>query len=411
MSLLTIASADLRSFRGMIRLPDGPGGREYAIELANVPFPGSDESVAEVSVRCDPELAELLRGSEAVVRRRIAHCRSAEELVAEIRDVAARSLRDKAMPALLSSEFYARVVEEMDGVGWGRLSALDGSMTRLTLQCLDAAGRAHALGIELPPDYPRSAPKCSVRLPGPFVVRWASSFEAAAAAAAGARAGVDAGGGAAASAASDGRSLAAVAAQFERVLGRYQAVWDELDELDRECWVLEPERPDRSQLERRIAVERFCSVLVELDPERPRAPADVRFLGSAAAVDPLRAALQKNWTRWDEARSVRRNLERVLGLEARGLELPSPATTAREEFTAECGICYAYRLPTVGSDGKEGGGSAIPDIACENEKCGRPFHRTCLYEWLRALPSARQSFDTVFGECPYCSQPIQASRT
>lgn len=110
----------------------------------------------------------------------------------------------------------------------------------------------------------------------------------------------------------------------------------------------------------------------------------------------------------------------------------------------ECGICYSYRLD-----------SAIPDQVCNDPRCGQPFHQACLYEvntliyhsytllthhysshtifnehkrlgrgcfsltlstefillssqWLRGLPTSRQSFNIVFGECPYCSKVLMS---
>ena len=93
--------------------------------------------------------------------------------------------------------------------------------------------------------------------------------------------------------------------------------------------------------------------------------------------------------------------------------------TFSQEFSVECGICYAYRL---------GVGAVLPEIVCENSHCGQPFHHPCLLEvrillfspcwcanipwevlllllqWLRGLPTSRMSFNTIFGECPYCNQ-------
>uniref|UniRef100_A0A8C5ASD1 FA complementation group L n=1 Tax=Gadus morhua TaxID=8049 RepID=A0A8C5ASD1_GADMO len=132
--------------------------------------------------------------------------------------------------------------------------------------------------------------------------------------------------------------------QFMLVLESLAEFWEVLDEIDRRTWVLEPERPSRADTMRRIAI------------------------GS----------------------SVLHNLQDVLEI-----EFPSPATHEKSSFSAECGICYAYRLET-----------AIPDQVCNDPRCGQPFHQACLYEWLRALPSSRQSFSVVFGECPYCSKPI-----
>ena len=136
--------------------------------------------------------------------------------------------------------------------------------------------------------------------------------------------------------------------------------------------------------------------------------------------------------RWNGSLLPRLNLESILET-----QFPSPSTTRREEFATECGICYAYRLNS--SDGKgetqsQGGSGAeptsdgqgaakrrrqeslgdtsnVPDTACSNPKCSRPFHRTCLFEWLRSDPTSRISFDTVFGTCPYCSSPISTRAT
>ena len=55
----------------------------------------------------------------------------------------------------------------------------------------------------------------------------------------------------------------------------------------------------------------------------------------------------------------------------------------------ECGICYTLRL---------GDDQALPDKVCDEPRCGKPFHRACLSEWLRSNPTTRQSFDTLFGK-------------
>lgn len=48
----------------------------------------------------------------------------------------------------------------------------------------------------------------------------------------------------------------------------------------------------------------------------------------------------------------------------------------------------------------------VPGINCSNPSCGKPFHRQCLAEWLLADTTTRSSFNTLFGTCPYCSDPI-----
>ncbi|CAB1449876.1 unnamed protein product [Pleuronectes platessa] len=141
---------------------------------------------------------------------------------------------------------------------------------------------------------------------------------------------------------------------------------------------------------RRIAIGNNVSIKVEVDPRHSKMLPECCLLGAEHVVTPLRNKLNSNMHLWNPDSSVLRNLRDVLEI-----EFPSPATHEKSDFSTECGICYSYRLQ-----------AAIPDQVCNDPRCGQPFHQACLYEWLRALPSSRQSFSTVFGECPYCSKPI-----
>lgn len=205
---------------------------------------------------------------------------------------------------------------------------------------------------------------------------------------------------------SAGSRLKDAVAQYSSAIASYSDVWAELDEIDRDTWVIEPEAPTRANLHRRLAVGPRSSVQVTLDPSPgcARAVPEIRFFGSEAAVAPLRASLNRELHAWSLSRSVVANLGTVLGV-----SLPS-ADDGRESKakaqdgesgdsgqTAPCAICYSYSL-----DGE------IPAVICDNVHCARPYHSACLLEWLRALPESRTSFDTVFGACPYCSEAISA---
>eukprot|EP01027_Heterolobosea_sp_BB2_P011504 GEZU01016744.1.p1 GENE.GEZU01016744.1~~GEZU01016744.1.p1 ORF type:complete len:153 (+),score=10.88 GEZU01016744.1:140-598(+) len=140
---------------------------------------------------------------------------------------------------------------------------------------------------------------------------------------------------------------------------------------------------------RRIGIGNHSSLQIELDPLCPRGVPECRFLGADSVVVPLRDKLNQNiLAQWDYTDTPRNNLQRVLGI-----EFPRPKEALKEDFSVECGICYSYRL-----------NNQIPDKVCDN--CCMPFHRVCLFEWLRSVPSTRQSFDTLFGNCPYCSASI-----
>ena len=254
---------------------------------------------------------------------------------------------------------------------------------------------------------------------------------------------------------------------FETALQKYQLLFDELDDLDMHFWILEPSLPARrSNVERRIALwEGGASLVIALDPDNPRGiPVMVRFLGvttatmkAAAAsgsgqgivgavgpatdgivdwrvsfaefvseeddcgrvVDAKKNSQGKRYTaidqnrfddhkltatpskRWSKERSIRENLELWFGS-----PLPSPlssSATEKSDFLVECGICYTHRLPTEDSNTEEG---PLPEVKCGNLSCSRHYHESCLFEWLHSLPTARVSFDRIFGSCPYCSQGI-----
>ena len=227
-------------------------------------------------------------------------------------------------------------------------------------------------------------------------------------------------------------------AAFCEAIARHQGSWDELDVLDASCLVLEPEKPSYATLFRRISLSRHCSMGLTIDWRRPRAiPHLYSMMGSSEIVVPLREKMERAVDIWDDSESVVANLERVLEL-----DLPSSrskrrkvghGTRSREHYGTKrrnenrkkdegltttstqmtlsstpasgggddyddmnCAICYQYRSP----DGH------TPDTSCGHARCGRPFHTSCLSEWLRSDPATKQSYNTLFGSCPYCEEKI-----
>ncbi|MEE6474704.1 hypothetical protein FKM82_010462 [Ascaphus truei] len=209
--------------------------------------------------------------------------------------------------------------------------------------------------------YPNEAPDCCVDFPVPFAVTWTPQS-----------------------------SLQNIHNQLSATLESLKHFWDALDEIDEKTWVLEPEKPTRSATIRRIAIGNNVSVTIDVDPRHPTMLPECYFLGADHVVNPLRDKLNYNIHLWDPENGLLQNLKDVLEI-----EFPSRSNLEKSDFSMDCGICYAYRLD-----------SAIPDQVCDDPRCGQPFHQACLYEWLRGLPSSRQSFNIIYGECPYCSKPI-----
>ena len=107
-----------------------------------------------------------------------------------------------------------------------------------------------------------------------------------------------------------------------------------------------------------------------------------------------------NTKRWSEERSIRENLELWFGS-----PLPSPLapSTDKSDFLVECGICYTHRLPTEDGSAEDG---PLPEAKCSNPSCNRHYHESCLFEWLHSLPTAKISFDRLYGSCPYCTETL-----
>ena len=106
---------------------------------------------------------------------------------------------------------------------------------------------------------------------------------------------------------------------------------------------------------------------------------------------------------WSENKSIRSNVEACFGF-----PLPSPETTEKADFIAEFGMCHTRRLPLEEDDddkqsntsqGQQGGKEAlflVPNVLCENSKCGIRYHETCLFEWLySSLPDSKINFDRI----------------
>jgi len=236
---------------------------------------------------------------------------------------------------------------------------------------------------------------------------------------------------------SNTETLPRIQHHFEQALVKYQPLFNELDDLDAHLWILEPSLPARRcSVERRIALwEGGASMVIVLDPENARGvPVMTRFLGVTKATmlaaanasgennsrevvdwrtsfatfvaedneqeDLKKKSHENNAKRWSEERSIRENLELWFGS-----PLPSPLvpSTDKSDFLVECGICYTHRLPTEDGSADDG---PLPEAKCSNPSCNRHYHESCLFEWLHSLPTAKISFDRLYGSCPYCTETL-----
>jgi len=258
----------------------------------------------------------------------------------------------------------SQILTELETVGWDNVSTMSPDLTNVSLTCVDEDTQiTHTLRVLFPPSYPNCPLSASHQLPECWEPPLTSS-------------------------------LLQLYTCWGKAVSVYSMCWSALRELDRLCWVLDPDMPGPQHLYRRLVVAPSVSLHLVVDPSSPLALPSIRFLGADQRISPLRESLASNMDLWEEEDPLMTNLERVLGV-----EFPSRTDSAKEDWSVECGICYSYRL-----------GDQLPTKNCDDSRCCQPFHLTCLYEWLVNLPGVRTTLNMVHGECPYCSKPIQCPR-
>lgn len=330
-------------------------------------------------------LALLLEGLEGVLQKKVDQAEEIEELASEIRELAEKVRRGESHQkkqrrggeggAVRDAKYYSALVEELSDPSLDVVGVSD-KLDQVQLRVRDVRGRSHTVTVVLPPDYPSFSSSSSLVCYADLPVALSVSSS----------------------------SLAAVQQALAAAVVRYQLLWDTLDDLALRAWVLSDAPAAsfaRSSCTRRIVVAPHCYVQITLDPELPLALPQMRFLGADKATQPLVAAFNASAQLWDPADpNLAGNLEKCLGVR---LEPRTRAEREEELHARACGICYEFAL------GQDSANPNPPDVVCGNARCGKSFHRLCLYEWLRAIPTTKVSFATVFGQCPCCETTLTFS--
>lgn len=259
-------------------------------------------------------------------------------------------------------EHLTTLVRHIEDVGWANVEDVNNNFTDITFTASDVAGRKHMLVLHPSANFPKQCPEITTKLPLPFRPQWGGFFS----------------------------SLKSIYQQFVEILPIYQRFWDEIDELQQKCWIIEPDKPSFSARDYRISFGSSSSALLTIDPLHPENVPECRFLGAEASVLPIREKFMGNIQEWNETLSVYQNLRNILQM-----DFPQKSTNQAFDVALQCGICYEYKLA-----------NNLPDQACNEPRCGQLFHNDCLVEWIQSVPGAKQSFQTLFGECPYCNGSI-----
>ncbi|XP_024971860.1 E3 ubiquitin-protein ligase FANCL isoform X1 [Cynara cardunculus var. scolymus] len=270
----------------------------------------------------------------------------------------------------LSSSFSRTVYSEIEEIGWEHLVKLAEDLSFVTFRVIDKKERVHVLEVLLNKSYPNCPPSVSADVPYIFNLEWSTNSR-----------------------------LMDVVKQFRQHLEKLQQFWSTLEDIDQSLWVSDSAQLHRATPFRHINIGNDCSVILLIHASNPRSLPECHFMGSDEKVILLRDKWRRNCKRWMKDKLFTENLANLLEV-----HLPGPPGVEKNDQQIECGICYSKFLPIDDELGAESGGKT--DYTCENSTCSKAFHSVCLRDWLRSITTTRQSFDVLFGSCPYCSEPV-----
>ncbi|RHZ59955.1 hypothetical protein Glove_360g162 [Diversispora epigaea] len=311
-----------------------------------------------------PNLKRLLHGHENALQQRLEQCTNFSEFFLDLKDLLEFIMISEKPEPMPTGRYYLSLLSELNSIGWEKLEILDPSLRNLTLKLSDSSSRKHSIHISIPTSYPHALLNARADIPSISMTQFQAT------------------------------NLKDVINYYSKEFGNFQEVWAMLDDIDLNTWVLEPDKPKRSDLMRRIALGNHCSLKIEIDVNHPRRECQYELFGTESLIVPLHIKIAKNWNNWDINLTVRRNFENILEI-----TFPTFQTSLSSDINFDCGICYSYHFE-----------STIPDQSCNNNKCGQSFHRVCLYSWLQAIPSTKKNFNTLIGNCPYCNDVISTTR-
>ncbi|XP_076905650.1 uncharacterized protein LOC143561448 [Bidens hawaiensis] len=274
------------------------------------------------------------------------------------------------MNMTMSSSFSRAIYSEIEEIGWEHLVRLAEDLSFATFRVVDKKERVHVLEILLDKSYPNCPPSVSADVPYLFNLEWSTNSR-----------------------------LIDVVKQFRQHLEKLQQFWSTVEDIDQSLSVSDSAQLHRATSIRHINIGNDCSIILLIHANEPRSLAESRFLGSDKNVNLLRDKWRRNCNKWSNDKLFAENLANLLEF-----QLPGPPGIEKNDQQIDCGICYSQFLPVDDELGPKSGGRT--DYTCENAICSKAFHSICLGDWLRSITTTRQSFDVLFGNCPYCSQPV-----
>ncbi|XP_078050577.1 E3 ubiquitin-protein ligase Fancl isoform X2 [Augochlora pura] len=193
-------------------------------------------------------------------------------------------------------------------------------------------------------------------------------------------------------------TLNAARNKFKLQVEMLETTWSNLQQIDEQCWVLDPLQPKPCHLYRRIFLTPSLSMFIKINPLNPMDLPEIKFMGSETDVELENNLVSRNVHNWKSTDSIIDNLLMLLNIAVFPKVEVKECIEDEDAIVAdtECCICYSKVLDN----------ELLPDKICSNEKCRRHFHTACLLLWLQTVPGNHTIFDYIHGHCPHCEESI-----
>jgi len=112
-------------------------------------------------------------------------------------------------------------------LGWQNVENISDDFLTIKLRAHDSSERRHTFDIKLAFNYPNEVPEISATLPLPFNPLWTLNSD-----------------------------LSTIHSQFKLHLRQFERLWDEVEELKQNVWILEPESPNFAATSFQIALSK-----------------------------------------------------------------------------------------------------------------------------------------------------------
>ena len=120
----------------------------------------------------------------------------------------------------------------MQTLGWDKVVSVSDNFLKIKLKAFDSSERQHFLNLSLSFEYPKVLPDVSVTLPSPFEPLWTVDSH-----------------------------FGTIYKQFKSCLDQFDVFWNNVEELQRNSWILEPESPNFAATTFRVALSRCLFLL------------------------------------------------------------------------------------------------------------------------------------------------------